>query len=90
LDCSQLIFETTVGSPHPAVLTDIAVGDICEIALLQQPTRIVVMAPVTGQILGAIVNRWADLLGCLEKGVQFVAEVQSVDSPVTVLVRPAF
>lgn len=90
VDCSQLIFETVVGSPDPAVLADLVVGDVCDIVLVQNPTHIIVMTPVAGQVLGAIVNRWEELLGCLEKGVRFVAEVQSVRSPVTVLVRPAF
>lgn len=90
VNCSQLIFETVVGSPDPAVLAQLAVGDVCDIVLMHNPTHIIVMTPVAGQVLGAIVNRWEELLGCLEKGVQFVAEIESVQSPVTVLVRPAF
>jgi hypothetical protein len=90
VDCSQLIFETAVGSPDPAVLAQSAVGDVCDIVLMRNPTRIIVMTPVAGEVLGALVNRWEELLGCLEKGVQFVAEIKSVQSPVTVLVRPAF
>jgi hypothetical protein len=90
VDCSRLIFETTVGSPDPAVLAELTLGSVCDVVLMQNPTQIVVMAPVTGHVLGAIVNRWEELLGCLEKGVRFVAEIRSVHSPVTILVRPAF
>lgn len=90
VDCSQLIFETNVGSPDPAVLINLDVGDVCDVVLMQNPSHIVVMAPVTGEVLGAIVNRWEELLGCLEKGVQFVAEIRSTQSPVMILVRPAF
>ena len=90
VDCSQLIFETAVGSPNAAVLAELTVGDVCDVVLMQNPTHIAVMTPVSGHVLGALVNRWEELLECLEKGVQFVAEVRSVQSPVTVLVRPAF
>lgn len=90
VDCSQLIFETVVSSPDPAVLSSANVGEVCDIVLLQNPPRIGVMTRPNGEILGGIGNRWEDLMACLGQGVQFVAEIRSVDSPVRVLVRPAF
>lgn len=89
-DCSQLAFETTVSSPDPAVLATLTVGDVCNVDLLQNPPRIAITARPNGEVLGGIGNRWEELMGCLSQGVQFVAEVRSVASPVRVFVRPAF
>ena len=90
VDCSRLIFETVVGSPDPGTLSEVAPGDVCDVVLAQNPTRIVLLTRPAGHLLGAIVNRWEELLGCLEQGVQFDAVVRSTESPVKVLVRPAF
>lgn len=88
VDCAQLSFVTTLGSPDPAVVASIRMGDICDVVLVPHPTsRIVVMTRPSGVVLGAITSNWEDLLGCLGKGVQFVAEILSTGSPVRVLVR---
>ncbi|QWF21775.1 hypothetical protein KM427_23090 [Nocardioides sp. LMS-CY] len=79
-----------MSSPDPAVLSNVRFGDVCDVVLLQNPSRIAVMTRPNGEVLGGIANRWEELMGCLSQGVQFVAEVRSVVSPVRVLVRPAF
>jgi hypothetical protein len=88
VDCTQVSFETSVGSPDPAVLAGIDVGDICDVVLLGDPTRIAALTRPHGDVLGAIVTRWEDLVGCMARGFQFEAVVLSVSSPVRVLVRP--
>lgn len=89
VDCMQVSFETSVGSPDPTVLAAVKVGDLCDIALLYGPTRIAVLTRPGGDVLGAIVTRWEDLVGCMSQGFQFEAVIQSVASPVRILVRPA-
>ena len=89
LDCTQVSFETSVGSPHPTVLAEIVAGDVCDVVLLSDPTRIAVLTQPHGDVLGAIVSRWEDLVGCIAQGFQFEAVVLTVSSPVRVLVRPA-
>lgn len=86
VDCYQLIFDTTVASPNAAVLTTLSVGDVCDLALLSGPTQIAVMNG--GSVLGVIANRWEDLVGCIDQGVSFEAEMLTVTSPVQVRVRP--
>lgn len=88
VDCSQISFTTTLGSPDPAVVATVNTGEVCDVVLVKHPTpRIVVMTRPNGDVLGAITNNWEDLVGCLDKGVQFIAEIVSTGSPVRVFVR---
>lgn len=87
VDCYHLTFETTVASPIPSVLATLSVGDLCDLTLLSGPTRIAVVTRTGGDVLGAIANRWEDLVGCIGQGVEFEAEMLTVTSPVRVLVR---
>lgn len=88
VDCSQVRFTTTLGSPDPAVVATVNMGELCDVFLLQNPTRILVMTRPNGAVLGAITDRWEDLVRCIGKGTQFVAEVFSTTSPVKVMIRP--
>lgn len=88
VDCYQLTFETTVASPNPSVLATLSVGDLCDLMLLSGPTRIAVLTRPGGSVLGAIANRWEDLVGCIGQGVAFEAEMLTVTSPVRVRVQP--
>jgi len=87
VDCYQLTFETTVASPVASILATLSVRDICDLTLLSGPTRIAVVTS-SGAVLGAIANRWEDLVGCIGQGVAFEAEMLTVTSPVRVRVRP--
>lgn len=88
IDCSQISFTTTLGSPDPAVVATVQKGQVCDVVLATHPTsRILVTTGPNGDILGAITNNWEDLVGCLDKGVQFVAEILSTGSPVRVHVH---
>lgn len=87
-NCYQLIFDTTVASPNAAVLASLSVNDVCDLELLSSPTRIAVVTRTGGDTLGAIANRWEELVGCIGQGVAFEAELLTVTTPVQVNVRP--
>lgn len=88
VDCSQISFATVLGSPDPAVVATVNMGDVCDVVLVKHPmSRILVTTRPNGEILGAVTSNWEDLVGCLDKGVEFVAEVLSAGSPVRVLVH---
>ena len=88
IDCYQLMFETTVASPDALVLGSMNVGEVCDLELLSNPTRIAVLTRPGGDLLGAIANRWEDLVSCIGQGVAFEAELLSGTSPVRVRVTP--
>lgn len=87
--CENLSFETTVSSPDPTVVATSSVGDVCDIVLLTDPTRIALLTRPGGDVLGAIANRWEELVGCIGRGFVFEAVLVTVSSPVRVLVQPA-
>lgn len=88
-DCSRLIFEAAIASPDPDVVQTVAIGDMCDVVLWNDPTRIVVLTRPNGDVLGAITERWPALVACIGQGVTFEAEVLQVTPYVRVEVRPA-
>lgn len=88
VNCRQLAFTTTVASPVAAILATLAVGDVCDLVLLSDPTRIALLTRPGGAVLGAIADRWEELVNCLSAGVAFEAELLSASSPVRAHVRP--
>lgn len=88
IDCYQLIFDTSVASPNSAVLATLGVGSVCDVRLTGSApyVSIAVMAPAGP--LGSLTHRWAELVHCIDQGVNFEAELLSTSSPVRVRVRP--
>src|SRR4051794_16271588 len=76
-DCAQLQFETSLASPDPAAVANLAVGDVLTIELIEEPVRSVA-AKKDGQIVGAITDHLNRLVDCLQRGVPFVALVLSI------------
>lgn len=76
--CDQVDFETTVASPDSQVASGLSVGDQCTVELHQDEvtSSIGVFTP-DRDVLGAIVDRVATLLHCLQEGHEFSAEVLS-------------
>lgn len=87
--CDQLTFETSVASPDASVLGRLSVGDVCDLVILSDPRRIAVVTRPHQEVLGAIVNCWEELLGCIDQDFSFEAEIRSNTSPARVLVRPS-
>lgn len=88
-DCASFSVEVVLASVNLDLLTDFSVGSICDVTLLQNPTRIAVTDPRSGEALGAITSYWNNLLSCIEQGTRFEAELLSVISPVKVRIRAA-
>lgn len=87
VNCSTLAFEAVVMSPNPAVVAAIAVGSMCEVLLVGTPRQLAVIVRDSGEVLGAITERWADLTACIDGGYAYEAEVLSL-RPVRVRITP--
>lgn len=89
-DCNKLRFSCVLNGVDPSVLDDASVGDICDVVLRGvPPTQVLqVLTRPNGEMLGAIVDRWSELIHCIGRGTEFVAEVITTSAPVTVDVRP--
>jgi hypothetical protein len=90
IDCARLRFTTYLTSLIPEVLNTVSEREIADVVLVGGLSFevIEVWTRRDGELIGAIVERWADLRHCLSIGVRFVAEFLSVTSPVQVEVRP--
>jgi hypothetical protein len=76
-DCATLTQFTTLNSPNQAVLKKLKKGDVLQISVKKAGKAVVVEAlygaDVAGTITSSIIQRLAE---CIEKGFQYVAEVQ--------------
>ncbi len=81
VDCSQLAFETTLASPDIAVVQTLSVGDVLRLDLRQGAGGRNMIAALTdgGQVAGAISERTADLLRCMQDGTSFEAEITRIN-----------
>ncbi|WP_162938616.1 hypothetical protein [Mycobacterium kyogaense] len=86
--CSTLTFETTVMSPDPQVVAQVAVDTMCEIIMEGNPRRLVVYVRETGAVLGAITDRWNDMTRCISEGFFYEAVIISLYPVVRVRVQP--
>jgi hypothetical protein len=92
LDCSALAFEAALASPDMAVVSTLNVGDVLILDLRQGAGGRNMIAALTtgGQVAGAITERTADLLRCLQQGVGFEAEITQMNGGwIKVAVRAA-
>lgn len=90
-DCARLIFNAVITSVDADVLATATLGEVYDVLLFGVPPTqtIQVVKRSSGQRLGAIVDRWSELRHCLEQGVVFEAELQTVSAPVRARLRPA-
>lgn len=73
--CERLQFETDVRSPNPAIVGQIAVGDVLTVGLDQSPAQAIVLI-FQGQVVGGIVSPQATRLReCLREGSRYAATV---------------
>ncbi len=75
--CSDLEFATTLASPDLAVVQTLRVGDILILDLRQGAggRNMIAALAAGGQVAGAITERTADLLRCIQEGIAFEAEI---------------
>jgi len=79
---------TALASPDPAVMATIAVGEVLTVVLRESP-RSVITQTTSGQYVGAITQRAADLARCMQDGSTYTARVTGITGgAVTVKVAP--
>lgn len=90
VDCARLRFTAHPTSLSADVLSTVAAGDTTDVLLVDGPSfqAIEIWTRSDGAVLGAVVERWAELQHCLLTGMRFVADLVTVTSPVTVNVHP--
>lgn len=88
--CGRLSFVTTVVSVQAAALASLTPGNVCQLVLAgtAPELRIEVRMP-DGSLLGAVVDRWAELVQCLQAGYDYDAEVVTASPPVRVRISSA-
>src|SRR6266567_2272428 len=90
IDCARLRFTAHLTSLSADVLSTVAVRDTTDVVLVDNDRfqAIEVWTRDDGAVLGAIVERWAELQHCLLAGMRFVADILTITSPVLVNVHP--
>jgi hypothetical protein len=80
---------TTLASPDPTAIATLAVNDVLILVLRESP-RSVISQTATGQYVGAITQRAADLARCMQDGWAYTASVTGIaGGAVTVKVAPS-
>ena len=79
-DCGDLAFLTTLASPNPDEVDSLDVGAVLRVALIDEgDVTIIGVQKSGGEVIGSVVSgRLAELLGCLQQGFAYRAEVKSV------------
>lgn len=81
VDCAALRFQTAVASPDMAVVASLGAGDVLVLDLRQGAggRNMIAALASSGGVAGAITERTADLLECMQRGVRFEAEIMQMD-----------
>ena len=87
-DCSTLTFDATVASPDPEITTTLKLGDVLSVSREGQPPRLVLRTRPEAEYVGALTERWMDLVSCMDSGFEYCAEVIA-NGPLRVRLRPA-
>ena len=79
VSCEDLVITTQLGSPKPAVISQLSPGDLLKVALEQSSGTMLVVAKLNGQIAGGLTSpELARLRACLLGGTEYVAAVLSI------------
>lgn len=87
-DCAKLRFTCVLAGVDPDVLAATATGDVGEVVLRGVPPTQALEVVVDGESLGSIVDRWDELIACINRGVEFSATMVEATEPVRVRVAP--
>jgi hypothetical protein len=82
VDCESLIFEAVVSSVQPDALAALLVGEILRVVLESpQGTRMIALRREAEDLLVGTLTTGSvtQLLRCIQQGVEFVAEVLSIE-----------
>lgn len=85
-NCANLRFEVVLVDADRAAVATITAGDVADVILAGvTPTQsIQVLRRPDGQLLGAILDNWAQLRACLLEGTTYEARFLRTDAPVRV------
>ena len=88
--CGNLAFESTLDSPEPAVVEQLAIGTELSLVLVDDEGVPLVEARTDDdQTAGTITDELPDLLPCLEAGWEYLAVVERIDGGlIEVRIRP--
>jgi hypothetical protein len=78
IDCDKLIVNSAVDGPDPDVVAMLDVGSELSVQLVTDPP-VVQLVTDGGDVLGAVLERWAELVDCLQQGKEFRARVVSIE-----------
>lgn len=88
-DCPGQEFQTVLGSPNPDVVPELTVGQLLEVASVDEPARGVVLRTLEGDLVGHLVRDIVRIRRCVSHGHSYEADVVRVaGGSVTVLIRP--
>lgn len=91
LDCQALEFDTTLSSPNQDVAENLQVSDMLDLQIQDAGGRKIIAAVSRpgAQVAGAITERTADLLRCMQQQVAYEAVITSIDGGwIELRVRP--
>jgi hypothetical protein len=86
--CSLLAFDAPVSSPDPTIVAALAVGAVCEVLLEGVPPQLRVYVRESGELVGAVTERWAELAGCIADGYRYEAQVTALLPAVRIHIQP--
>ena len=80
-DCADLVIDTQISSPKPAVIATLKVGDLLEVATQNSAGAVVVVLLHKGKVAGGLASpQLHRLRECLNSGTQYRAEVKSINA----------
>jgi hypothetical protein len=81
VDCAALAFNAQLTSPDENVVADLREGDRLALELQVREGGRSAIAAMTedGRFAGAITERTADLVRCMQEGIEYAAELTEID-----------
>src|SRR5688572_20938010 len=75
-DCSDLVIDTQLSSPKPAVVAQIKKGDVLQVGTIVQGSTTTVVVTHQGKLAGGLASSEVnELRECLAKGFKYEAKV---------------
>lgn len=87
-NCESLAFETFLSSPKPAVVTQLNVGDVLDIAVQTSGGIETVAVLFNGQVAGGLVQNSDRIKACISQGFDYQADIRGIQgAQVTIFVH---
>lgn len=80
VSCANLVLNTTIASPQPAVVASLKINDILQVGLQTTGTTTAVVVTHQGQVAGAVASPDVQRLRrCIEGGTSYEAKVTAIN-----------